>query len=52
MSAYENVGWDKLSPYARQQIDLIAKDFGVTLHAGTDEATLRRFIAIYRNTSW
>lgn len=50
-SAYERVGWDDLSPYARQQIDQIARDHGVTLHAGTDEETLRRFIQIYR-ASW
>jgi hypothetical protein len=52
MTAYEQVGWDNLSPYARQRIDEIAQQDGVTLHWATDVETLRRYIRIYRNTNW
>lgn len=50
--AYAQVGWYGLSPYARAEIDRIAREgYGVELHAGTDVETLRRFIRIYR-ASW
>jgi hypothetical protein len=50
-SAYDRVGWDALSPYARQWIDAIARADGVTLHAGTDYETLRAYVARWR-ASW
>lgn len=48
-TAYDRVGWDQLSPFARGEIDRLAREQGITLHALTDEATLRRFIAMYRS---
>lgn len=51
-SAYDLVGWDDFSPYAKQRIDQIASELGITLHAGSDEATLRRCIRAYQNTGW
>ena len=50
-SAYERVGWDSLSPYAKQQIEILAERNGVTLHRLTDYETLRRLVAMYR-ASW
>lgn len=48
VSAYDAVQWDQLSPHAKREIDRIASESGVVLHQATDEATLRRFIGIYR----
>jgi hypothetical protein len=51
INAYDAVGWDRLSPYAKSCIEQIAARDGITLHHQTDEATLRRLIRIYR-TGW
>lgn len=51
MTAYDQVGWDNLSPYAKQWIDDFARQEGVTLHHGTDAETLARYIRLYRS-SW
>ena len=50
-SAYDRVGWDSLSPYARHWIDEFARNEGVTLHMGTDYETLARYVRLYRS-SW
>jgi hypothetical protein len=50
-SAYDEVGWDNLTPYARKWIDDFAAMEGVTLHHATDAETLRRYIRLYRS-SW
>lgn len=50
-SAYDAVGWKQLSPYARSKIDEMAREDGVTLHVGTDEETLRKYIQRWKS-SW
>jgi hypothetical protein len=49
-NAYELAGWDALSPYARGEVDRIARENGVMLAWNTPRETLERFIRIYRAT--